>query len=259
MNILDNIIITSITHVFVVNYKNLQNSKMYNRPWYGIAFSLGGELIYSHNSNQIKLSSNQVVFIPKNSTYDVLCTVPGSFAVINFLTTQDLTIDEFITTEMINIDALKNEFSIMHSIFVPKSAQPQYNNLSSLYKILSILTTGPSQKQMPSVLYDALRYIDTNISNSTLSNLQIANHLGISEVYLRKLFSEKLSISPYRHIQNKRIERAKKLLIETTKSITEISETCGYSCIYYFCNSFKHQTGYTPTQYRHNNSVNFFK
>lgn len=258
MNFLENIIVSKITHISIVNYKRHEKTTMRMRPWYGIAFSLGGELIYIHNSKKITLSDDQVVFIPQNSTYEVDCTKPGSFAVINFLTAKKLNINNFISMDIRNIDIFHREFLIMHKLFLSDAPQKKYENLSSLYKMLSMLINSYGKKRIPSVLNLALKHIDNNISSSELSNTQIAENVGISEVYLRKLFVKNLSTTVNQYIQNKRIESAKILLTETDMSITEISEKCGYSCIYYFCCSFKRKTGYTPSQYRNNNDRSFF-
>ncbi|MGN0179728.1 MAG: helix-turn-helix transcriptional regulator [Monoglobaceae bacterium] len=125
--------------------------------------------------------------------------------------------------------------------------------MSLLYKIFSILSSDSYSKNIPSVLLNALSYIDANIASPTLCNTEISKNANISEVYLRKLFSDNLLISVNRYIQDKRIAKAKRLLSETSLSISEISENCGYSSVHYFCNSFKCKTGDTATQYRNKN------
>ena len=139
MNFLENIIINKITHVSVINYKKHDKSMMNMRPWYGIAFSLGGELTYTHNFKKIPLFNNQVVFLPKDATYEVACTKPGSFAVINFMTAKKLDITDFFSMELRNIDALQKEFANMYKLFQSDSIQKNCENFSSLYKIFSML------------------------------------------------------------------------------------------------------------------------
>lgn len=146
----------------------------------------------------------------------------------------------------------------MHKLFLSDSTKKKCENLSSLYKMFSMLIHSYEKKKIPSALDCALKYIDNNISCPELCNSQIAKNISISTVYLRKLFSNNLSITVNQYIQNKRIENAKIFLTETALSITEISEKCGYSGIYYFCSSFKRKTGYTPSQYRNNNALSFF-
>lgn len=258
MNLTENLIVKEITHVTIVNYKKNEKSNMNIRPWFGIAFSLGGELTYHHKNIHIPLSDHNAVFLPQNSSYEVFCTKPGAFAVINFLTAENPHINEFVLTQIKRFDVFKNEFFNMHKFFISDSAQKTYFNLSSLYKMFYILSNDSSRESLPLLLLNALDYIDRNIDAVTLSNIQIAEHLHISEVYLRKLFSANLNLSVNKYIQKKRIDKAITLLLETSLSITEISEMCGFSCIYYFSNFFKRQTGYTPTQYRYNNSFNLF-
>ena len=55
MKFLENIIINEIVHVLIVNYKKHDKTIMNVRPWHGIAFSLGGDVTYTHNSEKIQL------------------------------------------------------------------------------------------------------------------------------------------------------------------------------------------------------------
>ena len=258
MNFLENIIVSKITHISVVSFDKKETSRMEVRPWYGIACSLGGKLSYYHNLREIKLENNQIIFIPKNSTYHTVCRQAGSFALINFLTADDLETDEFIEIKSQNTELFQSEFSAMQVLFMSKSVVNEYSNFSHLYKILSMLTGDSVRNAIPPVLHNAVSYMERNIHSPKLSNTQIAGHVGISEVYLRKLFKTHLSVSVNQYIQRLRIEKAKKLLSETSESITEISEECGFSCIYYFCRYFKSNTGSTPTKYRTENFLKLF-
>ena len=46
-----------------------------------------------------------------------------------------------------------------------------------------------------------------------------------------------------------KIERAKQLIREDSRNITEIAEALSYSSVYYFSRAFKKSTGMTPTEY----------
>ena len=47
-----------------------------------------------------------------------------------------------------------------------------------------------------------------------------------------------------------RIEKSKKLIVETNKSIAEISKLCGFNDAKYFCKVFGKYTKTTPSAYR---------
>lgn len=257
MNFLENtMVVSEITHALKIEYKKDDTFKMENRPWYGIAFSFSGELTYTSKQNKVRILDNQVVFLPKNSSYKITCNKSGSFAVINFLTTKDFDINLLQEKRIRDFTIIQNEFLTIYS----QSSQLKlnsYESFSSLYKILSLLKQN-SIITTPNSLVKAIRFIDENFSNSTISNTKIAEKIGVSEVYLRKLFKTFLNCSTGSYLQNKRMEKAKKMLIETTQSITQIALDCGFSCVYYFCNSFKKKTGLTPMQYRTNNAIALF-
>ena len=255
MDFLEKAIVNEITHVLISNFKKHDKITRTLRPWYGIVFPFDGEIVYTHGSKKITLSENNVVFIPKGISYDVVCKRPGAFAHINFQTANHLNVSEFVRTELKNIDSLQIEFKIMNNVFSADSAQKKCENLSSLYKIFSMLISAQNLKKTPPILDGALTYIDNNITSSALSNTQIAQSIGISEVYLRKLFSNNLSTTVNQYIQNKRIEKSMILLTKTSMTVTEISENCGYANIYYFCRSFKTKTGMTPTEFRNRNKT----
>lgn len=250
LNSLKSVTISEVDYVAVAEYKSGEKTKMLNRPWYGLAFSLGGELYYQHNDNKIFLKEDEVIFIPMHITYEAVAVKPGAFAVVNFLTEKPLDFTEFSLIPIKNREIYKREFQIMREAFLKSKTENRCTLLSSLYQMFALLIKDSQKITLPPVLQTAVRYIEKNLNSTELSNQTIAKNIDISEVYLRKLFSKKLSVSVNQYVQNKRVERAKQLLCETTLSVTEIAEQCGFSCIYYFCRSFKKHTGYTPTEYK---------
>jgi len=92
-------------------------------------------------------------------------------------------------------------------------------------------------------------YIDKSFQNPALSVSLIAEKFGISEVYLRKLFLSNLGQTPKQYILDLRIKTAKSLLTNSSKSVTQISEECGFSSVYHFCRIFKSKTNMTPLEY----------
>ena len=95
----------------------------------------------------------------------------------------------------------------------------------------------------------SIKYIKNNISNTALSNSLIAQNLGISEVYFRKLFLAKYGTTPKQYILDIRIQKAKQPLRDRKYKITSVSDECGFSSQYHFCRIFKEKTGYTPSDY----------
>ena len=115
------------------------------------------------------------------------------------------------------------------------------------YDLLDYLSS-PNEQNADRLSF-AMKYIKEHIQDPDLSNTKLARHIGISEVYLRKLFQARYHITPKQYILDIRIRKAKQCLVDTPFTIASISEECGFSSVYHFCHLFKQRTGKTPSQY----------
>ena len=77
----------------------------------------------------------------------------------------------------------------------------------------------------------------------------LAERLGFSPSYFRKLFKDAYGIAPMQYITNLRIGTAKDLLLSGELNVTEAARLSGFDDIYYFSTLFKKQMGYSPTQF----------
>lgn len=78
----------------------------------------------------------------------------------------------------------------------------------------------------------------------------IAAAANISKSEASRCFHAYLHTSPVNYLLQYRIEKSRELLLDSSKSIQEISLTCGFRSASYFCKIFREQTGITPAQYR---------
>lgn len=94
-----------------------------------------------------------------------------------------------------------------------------------------------------------MKYLQEHYSE-TVQIEELAKKWGISSRYIRKYFSEEIGMSCIAYITVMRLNRAKELLWETTKNITDIAMEIGYSTPQYFCRIFKQEVGMSPSAYR---------
>lgn len=83
-----------------------------------------------------------------------------------------------------------------------------------------------------------------------ISRQDIAHHVGMDEDYLTVCFRNELGVTPIAYLNRYRVSQAKRLLIETTKSITEIALEVGFSDSGYFSRVFRREVGCSPEAYR---------
>lgn len=95
-----------------------------------------------------------------------------------------------------------------------------------------------------------LSFIRENYENSALSLHDIAQFAGVSPAYLSALFKKNQKASISDTITGARIDAACQYLRNSSLSLKEISEKCGYANQYYFSTSFKKKMGISPSVYR---------
>lgn len=94
-----------------------------------------------------------------------------------------------------------------------------------------------------------MTYLQENVyENITLSDICSKFFVGKSRVC--KLFGEYTGESPMEYFTRLKIAEAKKLLRQEDLSVGRISDMLSYSSIHNFSRSFKHVTGYSPSEYR---------
>lgn len=99
------------------------------------------------------------------------------------------------------------------------------------------------------IINKIISYLYTHLENH-LSLEEIANDLNISTGYLSSCFKKNMNTSVMSYFKKIKIERGKTLLLDSNKSILEISTLLGFCDQCHFSKIFKSETGYTPTQWR---------
>jgi len=95
----------------------------------------------------------------------------------------------------------------------------------------------------------ALEFMHDNFSRE-LALDEIASAAYLSEYHFARLFKQITGLTPHTYIANLRLERARRLLAETTFPISEIAAMVGYQSQSHFTKIFKSVTGITPRAYR---------
>jgi AraC-like DNA-binding protein len=110
----------------------------------------------------------------------------------------------------------------------------------------SIKNKSPKIKELIQV---SVNYIHNNYERD-ISLKDIAQYVFLSTSYFTRAFKEEMGISPISYLLKLRIERAKELLKETDKRISDIALSVGFSNQQRFNDIFKKYVKLTPLQYR---------
>lgn len=96
----------------------------------------------------------------------------------------------------------------------------------------------------------ALDYLNRNYSRSDLKISELAEITGVSEKHFRRLFFDIYKKKPHEFLRDFRLNKAEVLILNTSKSISDIAFQCGFSDVYSFSHCFKKNYGVSPTNYR---------
>lgn len=99
------------------------------------------------------------------------------------------------------------------------------------------------------VVAEVIKYINNHIDEE-LNLEEVAARYKVSTRYIRKYFNQYLGMNCTQYISMLRIARAKELLWNTDKSITDIAMNAGFNSSQYFSRVFSKYTNMTPQEYR---------
>ena len=94
-----------------------------------------------------------------------------------------------------------------------------------------------------------LEYINRNLYEE-IDIESLATVACVTSTYLIRLFKMNLNVTPLKYITQKKVERAKLLLLTEDISIKELAYKIGFNDVSYFVRLFRSVTGTTPQQYR---------
>ena len=146
-------------------------------------------------------------------------------------------------------------YEFMPTLFSTRAFMTQSEGLAIFYYIMSLhehkekrAASTPSSKENNYVV-SAKNSIYLSMYQPT-SISKIAADLGISDRYLYNLFIKHEGIAPKKYMNMIRLKNAKALLESGDYTITEISESVGFSDVMSFSSFFSKHEGISPTDYK---------
>ena len=118
-------------------------------------------------------------------------------------------------------------------------------------KIALFQRKAPTQTNVPEerTITGITRYLQEHLAED-ISLSVLAEEFHLSSQYISQLFKSEIGVNFLAYLTNIRMEKAKKLLLSTSLSISEVSERSGYGDYRVFTKVFKKSEGITPSQYR---------
>lgn len=121
---------------------------------------------------------------------------------------------------------------------------------SVLLEIIKLIRNVTDIKTTDFPIVEKIKEIITEDIQQDIPLAEIAKRAGISQSYMMYRFKSVTGVSINRYKTAFKIVKAKKLLVNTDKAITDIATECGFNSMWYFSERFMQSEGVTPSKYR---------
>ena len=122
-----------------------------------------------------------------------------------------------------------------------------------LGKILPMTELKKNEIEKPDTLSEIIDYCRLHF-NEKLTLETLERELHISKYYVSHVINERLGEGFNEYLNSIRINEACRLLVESDKTVNEISERVGFGTVRSFDRAFKREKGETAREYRKRNS-----
>ena len=161
------------------------------------------------------------------------------------------TCDKLLATYNTSTQVLTSNKHILSNIFGCTLLSQYKEIIENVIKVTTSYLNNYLQCKNKLIL-DTLNYIN-NHYHEDITLLDIANKVHVNSSYLSRSFKEHTGSTIIATLNNKKIEKAKELLLNSDLKIYEISEAVGISDTTYFSHFFKKNTGLSPKEFKENN------
>ena len=235
---------------------------------------LSGEFEITLNNTCYTAKKGDVIFINSETVHHGIpkdCVYECIVFHINFLYNETKACKDFME-QIANRDYIVNEFyngnnpeftecvNEIFDAFEVKSAGYKFRVISAFYKFMGIIADKKLysfNEESKELLYGKnilkikkiLSYIRENFDKPiTLEDM--AKMAEMSVKYFGTYFKNMTGKTPFDYLNEYRIEKAARKLLNTDLSVTEIAYTCGFNDLSYFIKTFKRINKTSPGKYR---------
>ncbi len=226
-----------------------------NRHSECFVYIISGCCEYTFPEKTITVSSGDVLYLAKNSRYTMNIKEKYSVLYVDFDISEAngaLLCEKY--SGLSDMEALFRRLYFVwirngkHSFSHIKSHEILYSIYYKLCKSSSSCGTGYGER----LLEPALDHIVSHLSKACPETEMLASLCGMSEGHFRRVFRNTYGMPPVKYISKLKLDRACEMLKFSTSHITisDISESLGYTSVFYFSKCFKKEFGVSPNEYK---------
>lgn len=223
-------------------------------------YVLAGEVTVEKEDTIVSLQKNDFYILSKSLVHTVYGENARAFEIVLTYTfedqegrafegnsvTQGKSSDQKIVQ---SIERLLKLYILQEKHSVSEVFEEYFRMIHLLEKEYTVFSSLDEDRSMKQKVYELKFFIDNNFDKD-IRLADIANKLYVSDQYLSRSFSSEIGMPMNEYLIRKRLEKVRKELLETEKTVTNIAFSAGFSNINSFNRLFKKYQGLTPSEFR---------
>jgi len=222
----------------------------------------GGSLTFQNEEDRFTVKEGDIIFIRPNTLHAIMDDKETMMTVIHFLEhshrLEGMDIPPTLTMP-------QEDFKhILYLVELLKSNWPAFDHGQSAIcnglteSIVGFYLRTSMQVRPPRPRYQfknwesvklAVQYIQLNAHDPELSVETVSAHVQLSYNYFSSLFKKYTNDNPLNFITRVRLERAKNMLFNHQKNISETAVSCGFHSVQNFSKTFRKYEGMSPSEW----------
>ena len=239
--------------ILSVHRLSLASSERYSPPreYNALIFRIRGRATVTWEGGQIRLDKNDVTFVPCGSGYNIKSYADEDAIVIHFAGSFEN------TPPLSNMTSTNPEtfIKLFDSLLTTWNRKPTgfvYRMDSIFLSILEQIerqSLSLSDSTADLLIRRAVERMHQGFSVPEFSIASLAEESGFSVSYFRRVFLEKMGVSPKEYLTSLRIQHAVALLESGYYTVERVAELSGYNSAKHFSTSLKSITGKSPRSF----------
>ena len=220
-----------------------------NRSYHIIGVALSGMTHHDFGYKNIDICENTLYFFNQRDDFTASVETAGFCYSVHFTTAEPISTNSF-SKKISNPNHLK-DLILKIGRSVKKGNSNNLETLSLFYAFCDELwKLGQSQTSFrEKKLLESREYIDLNFKEKDCLG-KAADLFPATRRRFNDVFKESFDLTPNKYLTKKRLDYSKELLETGIFNVSQISEMCGFSDLYYFSKVFKSNMGISPSEYK---------
>lgn len=217
---------------------------------FALSYREVGDSRFIFEDRQVEAQSADILYFPKGCGYRLEAGRERLYG-INFEAVGDMP-DELIKFPARKRPFFESAFSELYRVWTGRESGYYARAVSYFYRIVSEIVREREEEGIDPAyarLKPALSLMYSGYMNPELSVGMLAEHIGVSDTYFRRIFERCMGERPLEFLNKLRISYSIEHLESGFYNIENVAQMCGFHDSKYFSTVFKRIKGVSPSEY----------